>query len=153
MRGLKNYLGVLLIFLALASCADSGQKKITTDLVNNSSTASARSDVDAPQIKFEETEHDFGRIIQGERVYYRFKFTNTGTSDLLITKVNSSCGCTVGKYPKEPIAPGQSDFVEATFDSSNRKGMQNKTITVLTNTQPNLTTLRIKAEIVMPEKN
>ncbi len=153
MSGLKNYFGLFIMVLVLASCANSGQKKISTDLVNNSSTANQKSDTDAPQIKFEETEHDFGRIVQGERVYYRFKFTNTGTSDLLITKVSSSCGCTVGKYPKEPIAPGQSDFVEATFDSSNRRGMQNKTITVLTNTQPNLTTLRIKAEIVMPEKN
>ncbi len=153
MSGLKNYLGLLLIMLVMASCANSGQKKISTDLVKNTSTADAKSEADGPQIKFEETEHNFGRIIMGERVYYRFKFTNTGTSDLLITKVNSSCGCTVGKYPKEPIAPGQSDFVEASFDSSNRKGMQNKTITVLTNTQPNLTTLRIKAEVVMPEKN
>jgi hypothetical protein len=67
--------------------------------------------------------------------------------------VNSSCGCTVGKYPKTPIAPGKSDYVEASFDSSGRKGMQNKTITVLSNTQPNLTTLRIKAEIVRPENN
>jgi hypothetical protein len=43
--------------------------------------------------------------------------------------------------------------MEASFDSGGRKVIQNKTITVLTNTQPNITTLRIKAEIVMPENN
>lgn len=150
---MKKIVGLLLIIMAIISCADSGSKKLSTDLVNNSSSAEKSAVNDAPQIKFEQTEHDFGRIIQGERVIFRFKFTNTGNSDLLITKVNSSCGCTVGKYPKTPIAPGKSDYVEASFDSSGRKGMQNKTITVLSNTQPNLTTLRIKAEIVRPENN
>lgn len=153
MNFFKNALSLLAIVLTMASCADAGSNKLSTDLVNNASSADKSTTMDAPQIKFDEIEHDFGRIIQGERVIYRFKFTNTGNSDLLITKVNSSCGCTVGKYPKTPIAPGKSDYVEASFDSNGRKGMQNKTITVLTNTQPNLSTLRIKAEIVMPEKN
>ncbi|MDP2724075.1 MAG: DUF1573 domain-containing protein [Bacteroidales bacterium] len=147
---MKHLLWMVMLVVIATSCANSGSKKISTDLVNNPSSAKTTA-TDAPQIKFEKTEHDFGRIIQGERVTYQFKFTNTGQSDLLISKVSTSCGCTVGKYTKTPIAPGESDFIEASFDSSGRKGIQKKTITVLTNTQPNTTTLLIKAEIVMPE--
>jgi hypothetical protein len=147
---MKHLLWMVMLVVIATSCANSGSKKISTDLVNNPSSAKTTA-TDAPQIKFEKTEHDFGRIIQGERVTYQFKFTNTGQSDLLISKVSTSCGCTVGKYTKTPIAPGESDFIEASFDSSGRKGIQKKTITVLTNTQPNTTTLVIKAEIVMPE--
>lgn len=150
---MKNVLWLIVIFL-MTSCGNSGAKKISTDLVSNSSSAeSSASGTDGPQIKFEETEHDFGHIIQGERVMYRFKFTNTGNSDLLITKVSTSCGCTVGEYPKTVVAPGKSDYLEVSFDSSKRKGVQSKTITVLTNAQPNSNTLRIKAEIVLPENN
>ena len=149
---MKHLLWMVMLGVFATSCGNSGTKKMSTDLVNNPSSAET-SATDSPQIKFEKTEHDFGRIIQGERVTYQFKFTNTGQSDLLISKVSTSCGCTVGKYPKTTIAPGKSDYVETSFDSGGRKGIQNKTITVLTNTQPNITTLRIKAEIVMPENN
>ncbi|OFY49275.1 MAG: hypothetical protein A2W85_15410 [Bacteroidetes bacterium GWF2_41_31] len=149
---MKNWIWLMMLVFFSTSCGNSGSKKMSTDLVNNPSSAET-SATDSPQIKFEKTEHDFGRIIQGERVTYQFKFTNTGQSDLLISKVSTSCGCTVGKYPKTAIAPGESDYVEAAFDSGGRNGIQNKTITVLTNTQPNITTLRIKAEIVMPENN
>ncbi|MFA5418360.1 MAG: DUF1573 domain-containing protein [Bacteroidales bacterium] len=147
---MKHLLWMVMLVVFATSCANSGSKKISTDLVNNPSSAETTA-TNEPQIKFEKTEHDFGRIIQGERVTYQFKFTNTGQSDLLISKVSTSCGCTVGKYTKTPIAPGESDVIEASFDSSGRKGIQKKTITVLTNTQPNTTTLLIKAEIVMPE--
>lgn len=149
---MKNIIFLLLIATGIFISCDNSNKKIPTDVVNNSSSANAKTNaVDLPVIQFEETSHDFGKIIQGEKVSYLFKFKNTGKSDLLISKVSTSCGCTVGKYPKEPIEPGKSGTIEVTFDSNNRKGFQNKTITVLTNTEPNITTLYIKTNIEMPE--
>ena len=97
-------------------------------------------------------EHDFGKIIQGEIVTYAFKFENTGKSDLLVSAVSASCGCTATKYSKDPVAPGSDGFIQVTFISEGRKGFQNKTVTVLANTQPNKTTLRLKAVVVIPEK-
>jgi hypothetical protein len=104
-----------------------------------------------PKITFEKMEHDFGKIIQGEMVKYSFRFTNTGYSDLLISNVSTSCGCTVGSFSKDPIPPGESGLIEVIFDSRGRKGFQNKTITVLANTRPNKTMLRIKSNITLPE--
>ena len=101
-------------------------------------------------ITFEETEHDFGKIIEGETVNFSFRFTNTGKSDLLLAEVTSSCGCTVPSYPKMPIRPGEQGEVKVAFNSNGRKGFQSKTVLVASNTQPNTTLLRIKAQVVNP---
>ena len=144
----------MILFAILTSCMNSNDKEISTDIVKNNQTAVKTSEKGTqPVIFFEETVHDFGEMIQGERVVYGFKFTNIGGSDLLITRVGTSCGCTVGNYPQDPISPGKKGVIEVSFDSKNRKGFQNKTITVLANTEPNSTTLRIKTKIILPERD
>ncbi len=152
---MKNvfFISLLLFGFIIQSCDNNNGKNISTDVVNNSKSA-VKLDADgaAPRMEFEETIHDFGEMIQGERVVYNFHFTNVGGSDLVITRVSTSCGCTVGKYPKDPVAPGKSGTIEVTFNSHRKKGYQNKTITILANTQPNTTVLRIKAKVVLPEK-
>ncbi len=146
-----NYLIVLLVFL-MAACGNSDQKgKLSPDLVNNPISADSKETANLPVIQFEENFHDFGRVIRGEIVSYSFKFKNTGKADLLISKVSSSCGCTVPKYPKTPVKPGEEGIVEVSFNSSGRKGYQNKSVTVLSNAQPNTKILRIKAEVIIPE--
>ena len=149
---------LILIFTILSvfgfySCDNSGTKT-STDIVNNTKSASQIGDAgSSPSFTFETTEHDFGKIIQGEKVTFSFKFTNTGGSSLLISKVSTSCGCTVSKYPKTPVKPGESDYIEAIFDSKHKKGYQNKTITIMANTEPNKTTLRVKTQVVLPQNN
>jgi len=153
---MKNitFILLLLIGLLLQSCDSSSNSNISTDVVKNSKSATnVKGDGSVPKMEFEETVHDFGTMIQGEKVLYSFYFTNVGGSDLVITRVGTSCGCTIGKYPEKPIAPGGTDAIEVSFDSYKRKGYQNKSITVLANTEPNATTLRIKAKIVLPEQN
>lgn len=146
---------IVLAFLTgviLVSCNSSDQKKMDTDVVNNSNSARGNlKPFEAPKITFAKQEHDFGKIIQGEFVRYSFKFTNTGKSDLVISKVSTSCGCTVGNYPRQAIEPGGEGKIEVIFDSRGRKGFQNKTITVLANSNPNKTILRIKSNVVLPQ--
>jgi hypothetical protein len=150
---MKNYtiLFTFMFALALMSC-ENNNKKVSTDVVKNTKSAVEHAELGtAPVITFEAVNHDFGDVIQGEKVTYNFVFHNTGGSNLLISKVSTSCGCTVGKYPKDLIEPGKGGEVEVTFDTHRRKGIQNKTITVLANTEPNNTLLRIKANVVLPE--
>jgi hypothetical protein len=45
-------------------------------------------------------------------------FTNTGSTPLVISNVRGSCGCTVTDYTKEPIAPGKTGNVKATFNAA-----------------------------------
>ncbi|MCB9235459.1 MAG: DUF1573 domain-containing protein [Bacteroidia bacterium] len=87
---------------------------------------------EGPMIEFEKTTHDFGTLTQGDPAVYEFKFTNTGTADLTITYAKGSCGCTVPKWPQEPIAPGKSDVIKVKYDS-NRIGGINKNVTITSN--------------------
>ncbi|HRZ21419.1 MAG TPA: DUF1573 domain-containing protein, partial [Bacteroidales bacterium] len=73
-------------------------------------------------------------------------------SDLRIASVSTSCGCTVSKYSREPVKSGEQGTIQVTFDSEGRKGFQNKSITVLSNAQPNRHELHIKARVEIPEE-
>ncbi|MFB6453637.1 DUF1573 domain-containing protein [Chitinophaga sp. Hz27] len=84
-------------------------------------------------ITFEEKVHDFGEIVQGEKVEYSFKFTNTGKTDAVIEDAISSCGCTVPEWPKEPLKPGQSGFIKVIFDSNGKEGYTQKEVSLKLN--------------------
>lgn len=148
---------ILILFIIASigfACNSNGSKSgnIPADVVNNPKTASGNADSKGvPRISFEQNLHDFGRVIEGEKITYAFKFSNSGSADLLITDVKSSCGCTVPEFTKEPLKPGEGGTIKVTFDSSNRKGFQNKTITVISNTIPSTTELKIKAMVIVPE--
>ena len=144
-------ISVFVLGMALVACG--GKKdddRIPTDVVNNSNTADGQSTGDGPQMSFEETEHDFGEILQGEIVSFTFKFKNTGNADLIISNHSTSCGCTVPEYPKEAIAPGEEGQITIQFNSHGKKGVQNKTITLVTNCDPSNVALNIKAVVKEP---
>ncbi len=85
-----------------------------------------------PVMKFESKEVDYGVIVQGSNPLRVFKFTNAGKEPLIITAVNTSCGCTVPKYPMEPILPGETGNIDVSYDT-NRIGVFQKSIHVSTN--------------------
>ncbi len=100
------------------------------------------------QIEFDTTFYDFGSIYEGEQVAYTFHFTNTGGDELMVLDAYGACGCTVAKYEKAPLKPGKSGKIEVVFDSSNRRGMQYKTVKVKTNSPQEIRTLTIKASVL-----
>lgn len=137
-----------------AADANAATKEISTDLINNPSTAAedapAVDPENAPQFEFEETVIEFGEISQGEKVKRMFKFTNVGKSDLIISDAKGSCGCTVPVWPRNPIAPGEGGEIEVVFDSKGKAGRQNKTVTLVANTVPNTKVLAIKGDVLAP---
>lgn len=147
-----NILFVLSLAL-LAACGSNEDKGVSTDLINNPMTANGNNADTSllPKFQWKEQVHDFGVVIQGEKVSYMYTFTNIGKSTLVISSVHASCGCTVPKYDTEPIAPGKSGKIEVIFDSNGRTGLQNKTLTVLANTQPSTVELHFTAEVIVPE--
>lgn len=151
MSFLKNLVGAYLLgLIVLISCSGNGGNKLPADIVSNPNSASGKSEEGLPIISFEKDIHDFGKVIQGEKVSFGFKFKNTGKADLIIAQVNTSCGCTVPKFPKTPIKPGEENVITVMFDSQDRKGVQNKAITVVSNCQPSNTVIRIKAMVIVP---
>ena len=87
-----------------------------------------------PVLTFEKNTHDFGDITQGDRVEKVFTFTNTGNEPLIISDIRVTCGCTVPKWPRQPIMPGEKGEITVGFNSAGKMGKQNKTVTVISNT-------------------
>lgn len=99
------------------------------------------------QITFEEETHQFGELMQGGDASTVFKFTNTGTEDLIISGARGSCGCTVPKWSTEPVAPGAEGEIAVRYDS-NRIGPISKSVTINSNaTNAPVKTIYIKGNI------
>lgn len=147
MKKVVFLLSLAIVVLSFSGCKNE-RSRLAGDVVNNPATASGEVDGDSPVIKFDIEEHDFGKITAGEKVSYTFKFKNTGKSDLILSRVTASCGCTAPKYSTAPIAPGQTGTIDVSFNSEGRKGVQNKSVTVVTNATPNTVVLRIKATVM-----
>ena len=101
---------------------------------------------DIATIKFKAETMDYGVIAQGSDGVRVFEFTNTGSAPLIISKVSSSCGCTIPKKPEEPILPGESGEIQVKYDT-NRVGPIRKAITVISNADTPTKVLKIKGEV------
>lgn len=140
-------LSICMVFL-LACSSDEG---ISTDLINNPSTASGTENTEnMPVITFTSEVHNFGKVVQGETVKHSFTFKNTGKSDLIISSAQGSCGCTVPTWPKKPIKPGEKASIDVEFDTNGKQGKQNKTVTLVANTLPNTTVIAVRGEVLLP---
>jgi hypothetical protein len=145
---MKRFILALVVILGLFSCESKDSNNINASLVNNPVSADGiNKGTSVPAIKFEKTDHDFGKILQGEQVSYTFKFKNVGDAPLIITSIEKTCGCTSPEYSNQPIKPGESGKITITYDSKGHKGFQNKRLVVKANTNPSETILRIKAQV------
>ena len=144
---MKRIVLSLLVVFVLISC-ETNNSNISTDLVNNPVSADGiNKGVNVPVIQFEKTEHDFGKILQGEQVSYTFKFKNVGDAPLLITSIEKTCGCTSPEFTRTPVKPGDDGKITITYDSKGHKGFQNKRLIVKANTNPSESIIRIKAQV------
>jgi hypothetical protein len=107
---------------------------------------------DGPAITFEETSFDFGDIYQGDKVEHTFKLENTGTQPLIITNVQTTCGCTATEWPREPVLPGESANLKVNFNSAGKYGRQNKVISIISNATSPMNQVKIITN-VLPKKD
>jgi len=131
-----------ILFFASCLLISCGQSRNNSVRNTDSSADTAKA-----VIVFNEYEHDFGKVKEGRKVRYTFTFQNTGTGSLVIQSATTTCGCTVPRYDRRPIAPGKGGKLEVEFDTSGRNGMQTKVITVTSNATVPVVLLRITAEV------
>ncbi len=92
--------------------------------------------------------HDYGTIENGADGVCVFTVTNTGNAPLIISTCKGSCGCTVPKCTREPIAPGATSEIQVKYDTK-RTGMINKTVTITSNAVNEARkTVRIKGKVL-----
>lgn len=99
------------------------------------------------KIEFKSETVDYGEVAKGSDGIRVFEFTNTGTAPLIVSKVSSSCGCTIPKKPEDPILPGKTGEIQVKYDT-NRVGPIRKAITVISNADTPTKVLKIKGEVV-----
>ncbi|OFX21788.1 MAG: hypothetical protein A2041_14040 [Bacteroidetes bacterium GWA2_31_9b] len=128
---------------------NNGALTISANVQEDFSNLSADQLKNAPSIQFEKADHDFGKIKGTENVEHLFKFKNVGKSDLIIRKIKASCGCTTVEPEKTTLKPGESSMFKTIFKPGGRKGVQRKSINVITNdpNNPNVR-LMISADII-----
>jgi len=102
------------------------------------------------EINFEETNFDFGEIQEGTVATHEFTFTNSGDQPLVLSSVKASCGCTTPSWTREPIMPGKTGQVSASYNSKNRPGGFHKSITITSNANKPTQMLYIKGTAVKP---
>jgi len=132
-------LSLVMVTLLLSQCNNAGRK---------TTAGNAASDTGVAKIVFREYEHDFGKVAEGEKVGYDFKFENQGSASLVIVSATASCGCTVPRYDARPISAGSNGSLEVIFDTAGRSGRQTKTVTVKSNAEPPVVLLKITAEVI-----
>ncbi len=109
----------------------------------------------AAKISFAKDSFNFGTVPQGKPVTHAFTFRNTGKEPLVLNSVTASCGCTTPEWPKEPIKPGESGVIKATYNAQ-AVGIFIKTVTVLSNASTGTRVLTIRGEVKpvqVPKKN
>jgi hypothetical protein len=99
------------------------------------------------EVVFTETEFDFGSVKEGEKVSHTYKFKNAGKEPLVISNAQGSCGCTVPKWPRDPIAPGKTGEIVVEFDTKGKAGDRNQKVTLTANTNPPQTFLSLKGKV------
>lgn len=117
-----------------------------TLLISATIVASAQS-VPA-EFKFDKESHNFGKVALGTPVSVDFVFTNTGDVPLQISKVESSCGCTVSEYTKTPVKKGGKGLVKVTFNPAGAALPFSKIVTINSNAKTSTKVLYIKGETV-----
>ena len=137
---MKNLLFVSLIFLSSILVAQNN----TTDKKPVKKTGKTA------EITFEETVYDFGKIKYKGNGTHSFVYKNTGKKPLILTKVRSSCGCTVPKWSKEPTKKRDKNEIKVKYNTG-RVGKFTKSITVYSNAKNSTVKLVIKGEVLKKE--
>lgn len=76
-----------------------------------------------------------------------FRFTNIGKGPLTIKEVNASCRCTAPEWTQTPVKTGDSGFVKVTFNPAKLSGAFERTMTVVTDGDPQVTYLTITGSV------
>jgi len=144
---------LIITIIGFTGCEEIADNDVLSPgLVSNPATASSeKSDATLANMTFSNPEQDFGTIVQGESITKVYKFTNESEMDLIISSANGSCGCTIPKWPKRPIQPGQTGQIEVVFNSAGKKGKQTKKVYITANTYPVNNVIMLKGEVVAPE--
>ncbi len=107
---------------------------------------------DSTSVEMIDSVYNFGKVTDGEKVEYSFRFKNSGKNPLIVTNATASCGCTVPEKPEAAVKPGETGFIKVVFNSQGRVGTTHKEINVTSNAYPAFPILQLKGEVIAVKK-
>ncbi len=141
---MKKCFFFLMVSVAFLSCDVRRKDKIADDAFTQNEQALK----DSTSVEIIDASYNFGKVVDGDKVEYNYRFKNTGNKPLVIIKASASCGCTVPQKPEKPILPGEVGFIKVVFDSKGRIGETHKSITVTSNAKPEFPELKLEGEVI-----
>jgi uncharacterized protein DUF1573 len=126
---MKKYCIFIILITTIISC----DIRRTDRIADDSTDALDKAMKDTTTMHLIDSVYDFGRVTEGDKVEYNFRFVNTGKKLLVIQKATASCGCTIAEKPEAPIFPGDTGFIKVVFNSFGKSGHNEKRITVTSN--------------------
>jgi hypothetical protein len=143
-----TFMALFAVSALVVSCDNkNASSKINADNLEDANQRDVDNKGKMATISFDKTTYDFGTVNEGDIIETSFKVTNSGTTDLVITDAQATCGCTVPVWPKDAIKPGETGEVQVKFNTSGRPNMQSKSITLTTNTEKGREILIIRGSV------
>lgn len=87
----------------------------------------------APKLQLNQTTLDFGKVKQGQATTKEVTVTNLGQSALELRSIQGNCTCIVTESDKRSLKTGQSATIKISYDPQDRKGTQQKYVTIYSN--------------------
>lgn len=149
---MKKILFILLPF-SLLSCDVKRKDRIADDSKTDSlklvqqRMAQDEAKKNTTTVQLIDSVYHFGTITEGEKVEYNYRFKNTGKNPLVVFEAHATCGCTIPEKPEKPIPPGETGFIKVVFNSSGKKGHNEKEITVTANVPSDFFMLKLIGDI------
>lgn len=141
---MKKYLLLSLTAFVLFSCVARRKDKISDEETRRFEQLLK----DSTTVQVIDSSFDFGKVADGEKVEYSYRFRNSGSKPLVVANATASCGCTVPQKPEKPIMPGDTGYIKIVFDSKGRVGTAHKSITVISNAKPEFPVLQLTGEVI-----
>jgi hypothetical protein len=140
---MKHVLYCAALLLAACGCRNASSAEVKKamqelgQMTENPTMAVAPDDSDEDAVKvgevveFDKTVHDFGDIsIDDGPQTCTFTVKNIGTEPIAIYEVVTSCGCTDAQWTREPLQPGKTGAITATYKNEDGPVPFDKTLTV-----------------------
>jgi Protein of unknown function (DUF1573) len=103
------------------------------------------------RMEIEPVEHDFGAVQQDQKLVFDFLVKNTGTEDLTLLRIATSCGCAAALPAERVVPPGGSTTLQVTLETRKYKGAIERSVSIASNDRKRVSTIRVKAFVEVPE--
>jgi hypothetical protein len=154
MKKVTMLLAVVIAASLFTACKDGGNisSKISKENLVKANSRDLEIKKGTALISVDKKVYDFGTVNEGDIVETSFAVTNSGKIDLVIVDAKVTCGCTVPVWPKAPIKPGETKEVQVRFNTRGKKNRQQKSITLITNTESGREILTLKGSVTPKAK-